>query len=66
MYTTQVTLKFPQHNAFIRIDSLGHIHCFKYNNRTCDFAVFEDQFEAGDYIVEPLPTIYYSVTVRDN
>jgi hypothetical protein len=65
MYTQQVTLKFPQHNAFIRIDSSGRIHCFKYNSRTCDFAHFTDQFEAGDWVLEPLPTTYYQVTIHE-
>ena len=41
------------------------IHCFKYNARSCDFEIFKDQFEASDYILEPLPTVYYEVTVQD-
>lgn len=43
----------------------GRIHLFKYNNRTCDFAVFDSQEEAGEYMLEPLPTIYYQVTVKE-
>jgi hypothetical protein len=65
MYNTQVTLKFPNHNAYIRVDLAGRIHCFKYNNRTCDFAVFDSQFDAGDYVLEPLPTVYYAVTIHE-
>ena len=59
-------IKFPTHTIRVNIDERNHIHCFKYNGRSCDFAVFESQLEAGDYMVEPLPTIYYEVTVQDD
>ena len=65
MYITTVTLKFAQHNAYIRVDENRRIHCFKYNAKTCDFYVFDDQFEASEWILEPLPTIYYCVTIRE-
>ena len=65
MYTCTITLKLNDHNVYVRVDHRGHIHCFKYNNRTCDFAVFSDQFEASEFILESLPTVYYKVTVND-
>ena len=65
MYITSVTLKFAGHNAYIRVDDSHHIHVFKYNAKTCDFEVFEDQFLAAEYVLEPLPTVYYCVTVRE-
>ena len=58
-------IKFPSYAVRVSIDSKGRIHCFKYNARSCDFEIFKDQFEASDYILEPLPTVYYEVTVQD-
>ena len=45
---------------------MGRIHVFKYGNQTCDFDVFteEEQFEASDYILTPLATIYYRVVIH--
>ena len=64
MLTTKVLIKFPTHCAHITVDETG-IHVFKYNDRTCDFMVFDhdNQLAAGDYVLENLPTVYYYVTV---
>jgi len=53
-YTVHITVREDQ------------IHLFKYNNRTCDFAVFDNQFEATEYILEPMPDHYYSVRVEND
>jgi hypothetical protein len=65
MYLNTATIRFPYHTVYIKVDHVGRIHCFKFNARTCDFDVFDNQFDAGDYILEPLPTIYYQVTVQE-
>jgi len=57
-----VTIKTTSHCVFVKVRN-GRVHCFKYNDKTCDFAVFDDQFEASDYILDQLPTTYYRVTV---
>ena len=66
MYTTKVLIKFPTHCAHVTVDTTG-IHIFKYNDKTCDFMVYshDDQLEAGEYILENLPTVYYYVTVTE-
>jgi len=66
MLTTKVLIKFPTHLAHIQVNETS-IHIFKYNDRTCDFMVFDhsEQLAAGDYIVEDLPRVYYYVTVND-
>ena len=65
MFTYKVLIRFDSHHAHITATS-EHIHVFKYNSRTCDFGVFgtsnRNKEEAGNYIVDPLPTTYYSVT----
>ena len=37
----------------------GLIHCFKYNNHDCQFEQFDNQFDAADFILEPLPLYRY-------
>ena len=59
----QVTLKFSDHSSHVTVSPTDkHIHVFKYNARTCDFDVFEDQYEACEYILTPLTSTYYKVT----
>jgi hypothetical protein len=64
MNDIQCLVKFPSHYVRITVED-DVIHCFKYNKVCCDFDTFTDQNLAGDYILEPLPTIYYRVTTSD-
>jgi hypothetical protein len=66
MFTSRCLIKFPTHQSHITVDTMGHIHVFKYSNQTCDFDVFteEDQFAASDYILSPLPSICYRVVIH--
>jgi hypothetical protein len=48
--------------VFITVKEDGKIHLFKYNERTCDFDVFDNQHEASEWILNALPTHYYRVT----
>jgi hypothetical protein len=57
-------IKCATHEVCIKTQE-GRIHIFKYNNRTCDFGVFDNQFDATEFILEPLPTYYYQVTVYE-
>jgi hypothetical protein len=61
--TTKCLIKLGTHHCHITITP-EYISVFKYNNSTCDMYVFttEEQFEASDYIVTPLPTMRFSVT----
>ena len=60
-YTTKVLINFASHRSHISVNGTGTIHVFKYNNQTCDFGVFQDQFEASDYIMSPLASHTYRV-----
>jgi len=60
-----VTIRTSTHAVHVKQGVNGHIHCFKYNNSTCDFAVFTDQWEASEYILTELPTTRYQVTVHN-
>ena len=66
MFTSRCLIKFPTHQSHVTVDTMGRIHVFKYGNQTCDFDVFteEEQFEASDYILTPLATIYYRVVIH--
>jgi hypothetical protein len=59
-----VTIRTATHCVFVKVKN-DRVHCFKYNDKTCDFAVFDDQFEASDYILDALPTYRYQVTVQE-
>jgi hypothetical protein len=65
MFTCKVLIRINGHHSHVTVTE-DHIHVFKYNNRTCDFAVFDlslqGQEDAGNYIMDPLPTHYYCVT----
>jgi len=60
-------LQFPTHHVRITQGLDGRIHCFKYDQSACDFAVFEesDQESAADYILESLPSMRYYVSWSD-
>jgi hypothetical protein len=66
MNQCRVLIKLPHHHAHINVFD-DHIHVFKYNDKTCDFDVFDldQQYEASDYITEQLPTIQYVVQVNE-
>ena len=59
-----VTIKTTTHCVFVKVRN-DRVHCFKYNDKTCDFAVFDNQFEATEYILEPMPDHYYSVRLEN-
>jgi len=61
----KVILQTPHHCAHIQThDQI--IQVFKYNQHYCDFEVFTSESEASEYIMEPLPAIYYSVNVTED
>jgi len=59
-------IKTAEHAVSINVRD-GRIYLFKYNERTCDFAVYseQDEWAAVDFILDPLPSVYYEVTVRN-
>jgi hypothetical protein len=67
MITTKCLIRFTTHASVITVDDSGTIHIFKYNDQSCDFDVFDEdsQFEAGDYILEPVTNGHYYISFPD-
>ena len=67
MITTKCLIRFTTHSAVITCDDTGTIHVFKYTDSQCDFDVFDTdtQFEAGDYILEPVTNGHYYISFPD-
>lgn len=55
-------IRLTTHHAYISMSDSA-IHILKYNDRGCDYGVFDqdESLMAGDYILEPLPTHQYTV-----
>jgi hypothetical protein len=64
MQDSKVQITFPTHQVHVHISN-GQIRVFKYNGQGCDWCLFDSEYDASDYIVEPLPTTYYMVSVND-
>ena len=63
MQDSKTLIRFPTHT--VRVEVKGdHIHCFKFADHGCDFNTFGvlEQYEASDWIIEPLNQIHYRVT----
>lgn len=56
-------IRLTTHNVYVSM-SEDHIHILKYNDRGCDYELFDhdDSLSAGDYILEPLSSYTYKVT----
>ena len=54
-------IRFRTHAVSVSRDCQDRLHCFKYNRRKCDLDIFDDLEAAGDWIMEPLPTITYYI-----
>lgn len=56
-------LNFVTHSVHVsRNDDSGELILFKYNKEICDFTVAQNDDEASDWILAPLPLIHYQVT----
>lgn len=58
-------LKFRSHIVQINQDDAGKIYCFKYTNCRCELEVFDNQDEASEYIVTPMPSMEYVLHVKE-
>ena len=54
-------IRFRTHAVAVSRDQSLRLHCFKYNRRRCDWDIFDDLESAGDWILEPLPTVTYYI-----
>ena len=60
-------IHYPTHKVHISHD-LDHdeIICFKYDESACDFQIFLPGEDMSFWMVEPIPTFTYQVTVTDD
>ena len=67
MITTKCLIRFTTHCSVVTVDDSGVIHIFKYNQNACDFDVFDThtQFDAADYILEPVTNGHYYISFPD-
>lgn len=57
-------ITFRTHAVQIKQDKeTGRIYCFKYTPTRCEFDSFETGEAAGDYILEPFPTMRYYISI---
>lgn len=59
-------IQFKTHRVAVSKDSESdRIYCFKHTDTRCDMASFNDEAEAADYILEPMPTLEYYIDYDD-
>lgn len=58
-------IRLSSHSVHVSLTE-DHIHILKYNDRGCDYAIFDrtDPLSAGDYILELLPNSQLRVTIK--
>ena len=66
MLTRITHIRFTTHQVYISQDDRNRLFCFKSNEVACDMAVFDNQHDAADYILEPLSYVTYRVTFEDD
>ena len=55
-------LVFPHHKVHVsRDDEDSSIHLFKHDHEVCDFTIVYDMDEAADWLIAPLPVLFYRV-----
>jgi hypothetical protein len=60
-------VQFKTHHVYISKDTVSdYIHCFKATPTRCDMQIFADEDSACDYILEPMPTIVYSLVIAED
>ncbi len=58
---------FKTHQVHVsRDDASDRIYCFKSTNSRCDYAVFESEDMASDYILEPFPQLVYQLVLSED
>jgi hypothetical protein len=60
MHLATANIRFPTHHVSIKVDpDTRRIYVFKYSNQQCDFDVFDDQYQASEYVLTaPQPQLY--------
>jgi hypothetical protein len=67
MLVTLGYIQFPTHRVHISQDPLtNRIYCFKSTPTRCDLAAFDDSDSAGDYILEPFPSLVCELVLTED
>ena len=60
MLQTLGWVKFRTHRVVVSKDDLtDRIYCFKHTESRCEIESFSSEWEAADYIIEPMQTLKY-------
>jgi hypothetical protein len=59
------TINFGTHSVRIRVDQLGTITVFKYMDSWCEYEIFDNEYDAADYIIAPFNSMHYSIVWAD-
>jgi len=60
-------IQFTTHTVQVSHDlDLNHYVCFKSNDTRCDIDTFNSLEAAVDYILEPLPSLVYTVALGES
>jgi len=58
-------IHFVTHHVQVSRDTItDRIYLFKHTDTRCDYASFDQQSDAEDYILTPFPTLQYTVNVE--
>jgi hypothetical protein len=58
---------FNTHQVHIsKDDSSQLIHCFKSTHSRCDYAIFDSEDSASEYILEPFPRLVYQLVLTED
>ena len=62
--SSECHIKFRDHAVHIRVDELGRINCFKYDNVCCEWEQFDEgcEYEAADFIFKELSHFRYVIS----
>jgi hypothetical protein len=52
--------------AISKDDASDLIHCFKSTHTRCDYAVFDSEDSASDYILAPFDSIVYRLVLTED
>jgi hypothetical protein len=57
-------VQFRSHRVVVsKDDESNRIYCFKHTPSRCEFESFDQEDDAADYIITPMPSIGYQVVI---
>jgi hypothetical protein len=64
--TSVCTIQFNTHSVSVNLDENGIYHVFKYTHDRCELESFENREDAEEYILYPLPSVQYSLIIKED